>query len=333
MTDCSPAWPLGRRRRRPLLLLAAAAAAAPFAARPARAAWPDRPVRLIVPFPAGGGVDLTARMLAEALEPKLRQPIVVENRSGAGGAIGIQAMAQAAPDGHVLAMTSPSTVTIGPQLRPSPYQPFALVHVSQVCTSPLLLVCRPDLPARDLAGFVAMARANPATLRLANAGIGTVTHLAAELFNLRLGVARFVHAPYRGTSPALADIMAGNADAFFSDSSAWSAVEQRQVRLLAVTGAARWPRAPGTPTVGESLPGFVAMNWYGMAGPPGLDPAVTQRLESLVAEALAVPALRERLEGIGFDAAPLGHAAFTDFLRREAETWREVITRGNIRLE
>ncbi|HYF09390.1 MAG TPA: tripartite tricarboxylate transporter substrate binding protein, partial [Acetobacteraceae bacterium] len=147
-------------------------------AHPALAAWPERPVRLVVPFPAGGGVDLTARILGEALAPMLGQPVVVENRSGAGGAIGVQAVATATPDGYALAMTSPSTVTIGPQLRPSPYDPFALVHVAQICTSPLLLVCRRDLAARDLPGLIAMARSNPGTLRVANAGIGTVTHLA-----------------------------------------------------------------------------------------------------------------------------------------------------------
>jgi tripartite-type tricarboxylate transporter receptor subunit TctC len=318
--------PLGRR-----LLLGAAAIAG--LARPVRAAWPERAVRIVVPFPAGGGVDLTARLLADAIGPGLGQPIVVENRSGAGGAIGVQAVAQAAPDGHALAMTSPSTVTIGPQLRPSPYDPFALVHVARICTSPLLLIGRRDLPERDLAALIARARADPATLRVANAGVGTVTHLTAELFNQRLGVARFLHASYRGTAPALADVIAGNADIFFSDSSAWAAVEQGQVRLLAVTAAARWPRSPDTPAMQEALAGFVAMNWYGMAGPPGLPDGIAQPLGRMVAEALARPEVRRRLEGIGFDAAPLGRAEFTAFLRREAEIWREVIARGNIRAD
>ena len=302
-------------------------------ATPARAAWPERPVRLVVPFAAGGGVDLTARMLGEALAPMLGQPFVVENRSGAGGAIGVQAVAQAAPDGTSFAMTSPSTVTIGPNLRPSTYDPFGLVHVAQISTSPLLLICRRDLPARDLAGLIAMARANPATLKVANAGIGTVTHLAAELFNQRLGAARFVHAPYRGTAPALADIIAGTADIFFSDSSAWSAVEQNQVRLLAVTAAQRWPRSQATPTMAEAIPGFVAMNWYGIAGPPALPESISEPLGRAIAQALARDEVKRRLEAIGFDAAPLGRAAFTDFLRREAATWREVIARGNIRAD
>lgn len=308
-------------------------AAGALLASPALAAWPERPVRFVVPFAAGGGVDLTARMLGEALTPVLGQPIVVENRSGAGGAIGVQAVAQAAPDGTSFAMTSPSTVTIGPNLRSSPYDPFALVHVAQICTSPLLLICRRDLPARDLAALIAMARANPGTLKVANAGIGTVTHLAAELFNQRLEVGRFLHAPYRGTAPAIADIIAGTADIFFSDSSAWTAVEQNQVRLLAVTAAERWPRSPATPAMAEAIPGFVAMNWYGIAGPPGLPEAISQPLGRAIAGALARPELQRRLEGIGFDAAPLGSAAFTAFLRREAETWREVITRGNIRAD
>ena len=309
--------------------------ATPFLLAPerARAAWPDRPIRLIVPFAAGGGVDLTGRVLAEAMEASLGQPLVVDNRSGAGGAIGMQAMAQAPADGNTLAMTSPSTVTIGPQLRPSPYAPFALTHVSRVCTSPLLLVCRPDFPARDLAGLLAIARSDPTRLRFANAGIGTVTHLAAEFFNLRLGTGRFVHASYRGTAPAMSDLAAGNVDVFFSDSSAWAAVEQGQVRLLAVTSAERSARSPATPTVAEALPGFEPTNWYGLAAPAGLPAAVAERLEAACATALAQPDLRRKLESIGFDAAPLGHAAFTEYLRQESETWREVIARANIKAD
>ena len=307
--------------------------AATLLAMPARAAWPERPIRFVVPFAAGGGVDLTARMLAEALSPPLGQPIVVENRSGAGGAIGVQAVAQSAPDGTSFAMTSPSTVTIGPNLRPSTYDPFGLVHVSQICTSPLLLVCRRDLPAQTLAELIALARRSPTTLKVANAGIGTVTHLAAELFNQKLEVARFLHAPYRGTAPAMADIIAGTADIFFSDSSAWTAAEQNQVRLLAVTAEQRWPRAPQTPAVAEAIPGFVAMNWYGIAGPAGLPDAVSGPLGAAVAQALGRVELQRRLEGIGFDAAPLAREPFTAFLRREAATWREVIARGNIRAD
>lgn len=302
-------------------------------ATPALAAWPDRPMRFVVPFAAGGGVDLTARMLAEALSPTLGHPIVVENRSGAGGAIGVQAVAQAAPDGSSFAMTSPSTVTIGPNLRPSTYDPFALVHVAQICTSPLLLVCRRDLPVQTLAELVALARRSPGTLKVANAGIGTVTHLAAELFNQKLEVARFLHAPYRGTAPAIADIIAGTADIFFSDSSAWTAVEQNQVRLLAVTAEQRWPRTPTTPTVAEAISGFVAMNWYGIAGPPGLPDAVSTPLGAAIAQALARQDVQRRLESIGFDAAPLAREPFTAFLRREAAIWREVIARGNIRAD
>jgi len=307
--------------------------AAALAFRPARAAaWPDRPLRLMVPFPPGGGVDLTGRLLAERLEPALGQPVVVENRAGVGGALGLEAAARAAPDGHTLCMTSGGNVTIGPLVRAAPYDPLALTHVARVSTSPLILICRRDFPARDLRGFVSRLRAEPAAVRFASGGVGTATHLAGELLNQRLGV-RMAHVPYRGTAPAVTDVVAGNVDVFFSDVSAWQTVEGGGARLLAVSTAARWSRSPATPPVAEEVPGFDVVNWYGVAAPPGVPAAVTERLQAEIARAAEAPPVRERLAATGFDAGFLPPAPFAEFLRREVALWRAVVAAANVRAD
>lgn len=319
----------GIRRRIAVPILAAAV----WGLRQARAAaWPERPVRLIVPFPPGGGVDLTGRLLAERMEPALGQPVVVENRAGAGGALGVEMAARGAPDGYTLCMTSGGNITVGPLVRATPYDPLALTHVARVSTSPLILICRPDFPARDLRGFVAHLRANPAAVRFASGGVGTATHLAGELLNQRLGV-RMTHVPYRGTAPAVTDVIAGNADIFFSDVSAWQAIEQGGARLLAVSTAARWNRSPGTPPVAEAVPGFDVVNWYGVAAPPGLPAAVTDRLQAEIARAVEAPPVRERLAATGFDIGFLPPAGFADFLRGEVALWRGVVAAANIRAD
>jgi tripartite-type tricarboxylate transporter receptor subunit TctC len=208
--------------------------------------FPNRPIRLVVPFAPGGGVDAVGRILAEPLGTLLGQPVVVENRAGAGGAIGVDAVAKSPPDGYTLSLVSPGNMTAGPVVRPTPYDPMALGFVSMVTRSPLLLVCRNGIAAQTLAEFVALVKRQPDAIRFASGGVGTGTHLAGELMNLRLGT-RMVHVPYRGTGPALTDLIAGNVDIFFSDASAWPMVQQGQLRLLAVSSARPWQASPQTP--------------------------------------------------------------------------------------
>jgi tripartite-type tricarboxylate transporter receptor subunit TctC len=312
--------------RRALAL--AALSALPKGAR--AQAWPNRPIRLIVPFPPGGGVDATGRILAEPLGAALGQTIVVENRAGAGGAIGVEAMAKSPADGHVLALVSPGNMTAGPVVRPTPYDPLALGFVTRVVQSPLLLVCRPTLPARDLGAFVALARRQPDGIRFASGGVGTGTHLAGALLNLRLGV-RMTHVPYRGTGPALADLIAGNVDIFFSDTSAWPMVQQDQLRLLAVSSLARWPQAPEVPSVGSLVPEFDVANWYGIVAPPGTPAAITGRLQAEIARLLARPDIVTLLERIGFAPGPLPPDEFQAFVRAETATWTAVVRAADIR--
>lgn len=295
-------------------------------------AFPNRPIRLIVPFPPGGGVDVVGRILADPLGTLLGQPVVVENRSGAGGGIGVEAMAKSAPDGHTLSMTAPGAITAGPAVRSMPYDPLALSHVSMVTRSPLLLVCRKGIAARNLVEFVALVKREPDAIRFASGGVGTGTHLAGELLNLRLGT-RMVHVPYRGTGPALTDLVAGNVDIFFSDASAWPMVQQGELRLLAVSPATRWAASPDTPTVGSVVPDFDVSNWYGVAAPPGTPEAIQARLAADIANILARPEVVEMLSRVGFDAAPMPPAEFAAFVRRELETWRSVVQAANIRAD
>lgn len=323
-------FPIGRRR---LMQAAIATAAAGIMARPAWAeAFPSRPIRLVVPFAPGGGVDATARIIADHLTPALGQPVVVENRAGAGGAIGVEAVAKSAPDGYTITMVSPGNMTAGPVVRPTPYDPRTLSFITRAVRSPLLLVCRKDLPARDLVGFVALVKQKPDAIRFASGGVGTVTQLAAELVNLRLG-AHMVHIPYRGTGPAMTDLIAGNVDIFFSDTSALSAVQQEQVRLLAVSTGSRWPQAPDAPSMAEAIPGYDISNWYGVVAPPGTPDAILTRLQQEISKVLVKPEVAEALQRIGFDPAPLSPKDFAEFVRTEYATWAQVVQAAGIKAE
>ena len=319
-------------RRAALGLLAAAAL--PAAPRIARAAeWkPTRPVRIIVPFPAGGGLDLVGRVLAEMWTPVLGQPVVVENKAGAAGALGIEQVFHAAPDGHTLGITSSGNITIGPLLRRTPYEPLALTHVSRLTTSPLLLVARKDLPTQNLDSFLAWARSKPQEVRFASAGIGSSTHLALELLKMRLGV-DLLHVPYRGTSPMLTDLAAGVVDVAFSDATVWSMVDQGALSLLGVSTPEPWPRSPQTPVLDGRAGEFRVSNWYGLVAPPGLPPEILARLEAETAKALAQPKVQEAYATSGFTAAALPRKDFQLFLESEVALWKDVIATAKIEVE
>jgi tripartite-type tricarboxylate transporter receptor subunit TctC len=312
-------------------VFAFAISAALTQAAPAQS-WPARPIRLVVPFPPGGGVDAVGRILAEPLSQALGQAVIVENRAGAGGAIGVDSVAKAPPDGYTLSMVSAGNMTAGPVVRRTPYDPTTLGFVTMVCQSPLLLVARNTLQARDLAAFVDLVRQQPDLIRFASGGVGTATHLAGELMNLRLG-ARMLHIPYRGTAPALTDLVAGNADVFFSDSSAWPMVQQGQMRLLGVTTAARWTTSPDTPAINSLVPDFDISNWYGVIAPPETPLAIRERLAAEIFRILGRVEIREMLGRIGFEPAPMAPADFGAFVRSETETWRAVVKAANIQPE
>jgi len=291
--------------------------------------YPARPIRLIVPFPPGGGVDLTARLLAEPLGRDLGQPVVVENRGGAGGVIGVEAMSRAAPDGYTLSLDGAGTVTAAQHLRTLPYDPTALKHITRLVRMPFIVAVRTDLPARSLAELLALARRAP--LSYASGGVGTSGHLTGELFNQMAGVA-MTHVPYRGSGPAANDLAARVVDVYFGDPSTLSLIQSGQARALAVTSPERWSLLPDVEAVAEQVPGYVSENWYGLAAPPGTPDAIIGFLNERVLRAMRDPETAARFDQAGLHPAVMELADYAAFLRSNSETWARVARAGNIRI-
>lgn len=308
----------------------AAAALLPTAARAQTGPYPNRPIRLIAPFPPGGGVDLTARLLAEPLSRDIGQPVVVENRGGAGGVIGVEAMSRSAPDGYTLSLTGAGTTTAGPHLRRLPYDPFALAQITRLVRMPFIVAVRTDLPATTLAEFMALGKRQE--IRWASGGIGTSQHLAGELFKQMSGL-NMVHVPYRGTGPALNDLAAKVVDAYFGDPATLTLVQAGGARAMAVTSPERWPLLPTTPAAAEAVPGYQAENWYGLAAPPGTPPEIVAFLSDRVRRVMADPATAKRFDEAGLHPATMMVDDYLAFLRRDSETWGKVVRDGNIRVD
>jgi len=309
--------------------LLAGAAALPTAAL-AQGKYPERPIRLIVPFPPGGGVDLTARLLAEPLAKELGQTIVIENKGGAGGLIGIEAMSRAVPDGYTLAVTGVSSMSAGPHLRGDklPFDPMAFAHITRLVRMPLILAVRNDLPARTLPEFMALARASE--IRWASGGIGTSQHLGGELFVQMSGL-KMIHVPYRGTGPALNDLAGGVVDAYFGDPATLGIIKGGKARAMAVTSGERWPVLADVPTLGEAVPGYEAWNWYGLDGPPGIPAPIVTRLAEAVRKVMDDDAVKKKYDDNGLHPATLTHDDYVAFIKRDSEVWGNVIRTGNIK--
>lgn len=320
------------------VLMAAVAAAVATASMPVLAQgstplWkPKQPVQITVPFPAGGGVDLVGRALAQELGDIWGVPVVVDNVGGAAGAVGIAKVNVAKPDGLHLAISSAGNVTIGPLLRGAPYEPMQMTHVARLTTSPVLLLARPDLPDADVAAFIESAKQSPETVRFGSGGVGSTPHLAQELMNIRMGV-KMLHVPYRGTSPMLTDLIAGHLDVGFSDVSGWSFVTSGKARLLAVSTPTAWEQSPQTPTLEGVLPPYAIENWYGLVAPPGLPAEVQAGLSDAVQQALARESIQKIYANAGFTAAFLPREQFDPFLEKEIALWKEVIEKADIRAE
>ncbi|MBN9085943.1 MAG: tripartite tricarboxylate transporter substrate binding protein [Reyranella sp.] len=296
----------------------------------AQGKYPERPIRLIVPFPPGGGVDLTARLLAEPLAKALGQTIVVENKGGAGGLIGVEAMSRAAPDGYTLAVTGVSSMSAGPHLRGDklPFDPMAFSHITRLVRMPLILAVRNDLPAKTLPEFMALAQKSE--IRWASGGIGTSQHLGGELFAQMSGL-KMVHVPYRGTGPALNDLAAGVVDAYFGDPATLGIIKGGKARAMAVTSGERWSVLPDVPTLGEAVPAYEAWNWYGLDGPPGIPAPIVTRLSEAVNKVMADDTTRKKYDDNGLHPATLSHDDYVAFIKRDSEVWGKVIRTGNIK--
>ncbi|MBK1659569.1 Bug family tripartite tricarboxylate transporter substrate binding protein [Paracraurococcus ruber] len=310
-------------------LLPAAAAAQP--------AWrPDHPVRLVVPFPPGGPTDLVARPLAQRLTEALGQPVLADNRGGAGGNLAGELVARAAPDGHTLLLSNVGVLAVNQALyRTLPFDPERdFTPVALVAGAPVALVVHPGVPARTVAEFVAWAKAQASPLPYASAGAGTPGHLAGELFRSLTG-APLQHAPYRGSAPALQDVVAGYVRAMFDPvQSPLPQIEAGRLRALAVSGASRSPALPAVPTLAEAgVAGHDMVAWWAVVGPAGLPAPVVARLAGEIGRIAESADWQERLGRLGISPIFLGPEALAVFRRREAATWGEAVRASGAKAE
>lgn len=322
--------------RRNFLAGAGAFAALPaFAPVFAQGAWPQRPVRVVVPFPAGGPADILARTLAERLGNRLGRNFFVENRPGAGTAIGTRETAQSPPDGHTIMIGTVGSHAMNPALnRNVGYDPIAdFAPVAGLASVPFYLVVNPRLEARSVAELVALARSRPGALNYASAGTGTSNHLAGEFFKLagRLDIA---HIPYRGSAPALQGVVGGETQMMFDLSiTALPQVEAGTVRALAIASPQRGTRTPNGPALAETSPGFEASAWFGVFAPARTPDPIVARLAAEIDASFEDPAIRERLAQQGADPLRLGPAPFAAFVREEFARWARVIRDADFKPE
>ena len=322
-------------RRAALSLAATLAISTPHAAAAADA-YPARPIRFVVAFPPGGGTDIIARSIAQKLAERIAQQVVVDNRPGAGGNIGTDIVAKAAPDGYTMLMGSAGPLAINASLfAKMPFDPVRdLAPVTLAASTPNVLVLHPSLKAATVKELIALARARPGEINFASSGHGTPAHLAGELFNSMAGV-KMVHVPYKGAAPALADLLGGQVQLMFSTMPpALPHVKDGKLRALAVTSAKRSPAAPELPTVDEiALPGFEANTWHGVVVPAGTPETIVARLNREIVAILHLPEVVERLSGQG--AEPVGSTPqeFAAYIKSEALKWAKVVRDSGAKAE
>ena len=326
-----------RPRLRRFLACALLAAAA-WPATTLAQAWPTaRPIRMVIPFPAGGATDIIGRTLAQSLSTALGQQVVVDNKPGAGGTIGADMVAKAAPDGYTLVMATSSTHSIGPALNPKmPYDAFKdFAPVSHVANAPSVLVVGKDSPAATALDLIKLIKANPGKYNFGSSGIGTYPHLSAEMLKWRAGGLFVVHIPYRGTGLVVTDLIAGQI-AFLMDSvvSAQPHISGGRVRPLAVTGARRLASMPSVPTFTEiGVPGMEFSNWFGVFAPAGTPPEIVQRLNRELNTLLRSADVIDKLNKAGAEVAGGTPEQFAKTYRDENESWKAVIKRAGIKAE
>lgn len=319
-------------RRRHLVLGAGAGLSLMLSARAQTPAYPSKPIRLVVPFPAGGATDIFARTLSQKLGEKLGVSVVVENRPGAGGTIGSDLVAKAPADGYTLLLATSSTHSIGPALNPKmPYDAVRdFTPICHVGNAPSIMLVPNSSPAKTLKEWVDHARKNPGRLNYASSGNGTIVQLTAELFKSQAGL-YLVHIPYKGTALAIPDLVSGKVDVLFDSlPTGLPHVRDGRLRALAVTSAQRTPMAPDLPAVSELLPGFESNTWFGLYGPKGLPADVTARVNTAVNQALADADVKERLARLGIEGVGGTPAQFAQMAALDAAKWKKIITERKI---
>jgi len=300
------------------------------------AAYPEKPVTIIVPFPPGGSTDMVARAVAPKLQQKLGQPFVIDNRAGATGAIGATAVKNAAPDGYTLLVASIGVYVINPFIQKKlQYDPMKdLDPITVAVRAPNVLVANPDFPAKSVAELVALLKKTPDKITFASSGAGSSDHLTAALFWQKTGTSG-IHVPYKGGAPAITDLLAGHANVSFQNINAVIGhIKAGKLRALAVTGEKRSPLLPDVPTLAEAgAPGVVVFSWQGISGPRGLNADAKKKLHEAIVGALNDPENRKRMEDIGFEIVANTPEQMAQFQAQEYERWRQVIEVGKIELE
>ena len=320
-----------KKTTRVLKTIAAIAACAPLLGW---AAWPDKPIRMVVPYAAGGGADNTARIVAQQMSAALGQQIVIDNRPGAGGVIGEDNVAKAAGDGYTV-LYDASAFSVNPALRKLPFDATKdFIPVSLVATAPQILVVPENAPYRTVAEFLDFARKNPGKLSFASAGGGTGSHLAGEALNEQAKV-NLMHVPYKGGAPALTDLMGGQVSAYFGNvASTLGYVKSGKLRALAVSSTRRVPALPDTPTLGESgLPGYNVVEWNGVFLPKDTPPDIVQKLGKAVQAAVNDPTVRQKLLQLGLEPAGTTPEAFARFVQDETGRVSALVRARNIRVD
>jgi tripartite-type tricarboxylate transporter receptor subunit TctC len=300
----------------------------------AQAQYPNKPIKLVVPWPPGGAVDTIGRLVADSVTTQLGQPVIVDNRAGAAGAIGSDVVAKSEPDGYTLLMGSTTVISVNPALQKLPYQPTDFSPITMVAFVPHILVINADVPASNLKEFVAYVKANPGKISYASAGPGTPHHIAGEMFKSMAGV-DMLQVPYKGTGPALIDLLANRVQFMSVEAvAALPHVKAGKLKALGVATPQRNALAPEIPTVGEAgLPGFEVTAWYGVVAPKGVPRDAASKLAAAISKSLDNQAFRDKLSGMG--ATPVGGTPdqFGEILTRENAKWAKAIKDANIRLE
>ena len=321
-------------RRKFLELAGTVAAAAAFPQFASADDYPSRPVRIVAGFAAGGGVDITARLIGQWLTEHLGQSFVTENRPGAGGNIGTEAMVNAAPDGYTLLLA-----TVPNAVNASLYEKLKfnfirdIAPVAGIIRVPMVILLNPSVPVKTVPEFIAYAKANPGKVNMASAGNGSAPHMAGELFKMMTGV-NLVHIPYRGQGPALTDLLGGEVQVLFATAPGTTEyIATGKLRALAVTSAARAEVLPELPPVGDFVPGYETSQWYGLAAPRNTAAEIVDKLNREINAAIADPGMKARLAAIGGEPLPGSPAGFGRLIAEETEKWAKVVRAAGIKPE
>ena len=321
------------------LLLASLAGAAPVAAPGilrAQPAWPAKPVRFIVPFAPGGGTESVSRLICDQLGRSFNQSFVIDNKGGAGGNIGTVELARATPDGYTLGLISVASHTLNPMLYTKlPYDPDKdLIAISRVALLANLLGVTKSLPVDNVAELIALCKKEPGKYSYASSGPGTSLHLSGELFKSLAGV-DIIHVPYKGAGAVYSDLISGTVHMMFANMpSMLGQVRGGKVKGLGVTSAERSKAAPEIPAIGETVPGYVATSWYGVAAPAGTPEPIVARIEAAIAQALANPDIQKRwVDDLGLDIPPAGRAGFAEFIANDRKQWAPAAKASGVKLD